>query len=122
MSNDNTPAGFGGVHIANVCGEIIAERCRQDERFGEQNHPDGTGLDFDDIRAEEARFGCELLAKSGALTWRAILREEVAEAFAESDPPKLREELLQVAAVAVAWVQAIDRHSIPWRYVVGVSL
>ena len=35
----------------------------------------------------------------------------VGEAFAESDPDKLRTELIQVAAVAVAWIESIDRNS-----------
>ena len=37
-----------------------------------------------------------------------LVREEVAEAFAESDPARLREELIQVAALAVSWVEKID--------------
>jgi len=44
-------------------------------------------------------------------TWEMILLEEVWEALAETDPVKLRAELIQVAAVAVAWVEDIDsRH------------
>jgi hypothetical protein len=43
------------------------------------------------------------------LTWRDILLEEVYEAFAETDSDRLREELIQVAAVALSWVDAIDR-------------
>jgi hypothetical protein len=35
----------------------------------------------------------------------------VAEALAEDDPTLLRAELIQVAAVAVAWVEAIDRRT-----------
>jgi hypothetical protein len=35
--------------------------------------------------------------------------EEVREAMAESDPAKLRVELVQVAAVSVAWIEALDR-------------
>jgi hypothetical protein len=40
-----------------------------------------------------------------------ILREEVYEAFAEEDPAALRTELIQVAAVAATWVDAIDRRA-----------
>ncbi|HYF53037.1 MAG TPA: hypothetical protein VEA41_02135 [Salinarimonas sp.] len=43
------------------------------------------------------------------MTYSQILAEEVAEALAESDPMLLRAELVQVAAVAVQWVEAIDR-------------
>jgi hypothetical protein len=43
------------------------------------------------------------------VTWAHILTEEFYEALAEADPEKLREELVQVAAVAVAWVECLDR-------------
>ena len=33
-------------------------------------------------------------------------------ALAEVEPAKLREELIQVAAVAVAWIEAIDRREV----------
>jgi hypothetical protein len=94
-----------------VLGEIAAERARQDEKWGEQNHPDGTGDYPEIIDADVARMACEGAAEGGYLDWLHILREEVAEAFAESAPDKLRAELVQVAAVAVAWVEAIDRRT-----------
>jgi hypothetical protein len=56
-------------------------------------------------------MACQSAADGGYLDWLHILREEVAEAFAESDPAKLRAELVQVAAVAVNWVEAIDRRA-----------
>jgi hypothetical protein len=93
--------------------EEVAERIRQDIKWGEQNHPDGTGDEPGSrIRvrqAEHAREVCQTHATEGTVTWLDILREEVAEAFAETDPANLREELIQVAAVATAWVEAIDR-------------
>jgi hypothetical protein len=55
------------------------------------------------------REACQMATADGRVTWRHILTEEVYEAFAESDPTKLRAELVQVAAVAVQWIQAIDR-------------
>jgi hypothetical protein len=87
------------------------ERQRQQAKWGEQNHPDGTGLDPDGDRelADLARNACNQAASEGRCTYRLILEEEVCEAFAESDPAKLRAELVQIAAVAVAWVEAIDR-------------
>lgn len=94
----------------NVTKEIEAEREAQDVRWGEQNHPDGTSETFTS-RADEARATADLEANLGSLTWRHILEEEVAEAFAESDPAKLRAELVQVAAVATNWIEAIDRRA-----------
>lgn len=91
--------------------EIARERSRQDARWGEQNHPDGTGGGNTGPAAIGARLACQIAAKDGTVSWRDILREEVAEAFAETDPVRLRAELIQVAAVAVNWIEAIDRRA-----------
>lgn len=89
--------------------EISAERTRQNVHWGEQNPPDGTGQPGDRGTADRQRERCAQAFEDGSGTWRHIIREEMAEAFAESDPARLRAELIQVAAVAVAWVEAIDR-------------
>lgn len=92
-----------------VLTEVLAERIQQDDQWGEQNHPDGTGIEGDAHRADQSKEINDYLVKLGTLTFRDILYEEVMEAFAERDVQRLREELIQVAAVAVAWVEAIDR-------------
>lgn len=91
-----------------VYGEVAEERIRQDRRWGEQNHPNGTGRHHR-READVVREDCEEAFAGGYGTWRHILAEEVAEAMAEEHPERLRAELVQVAAVAVAWVEAIDR-------------
>lgn len=106
--------------------EVARERSRQDAQWGEQNHPDGTGprqpisigiAYMGDVAAQMRRAANAAAGKvpglehHGPLTWRHILLEEVFEALAEDDPVKLRAELIQVAAVAVAQVEAIDRRS-----------
>lgn len=91
-----------------VLAEVAMERTRQDDKWGEQNHPDGTGEPGSRHLADWARAVCK--AKSPD-TWLKILLEEVFEAGAESDPALLREELIQVAAVATQWVEAIDRRT-----------
>ena len=67
---------------------------------------------FQTIRFDRRRhvwcLRCDEAAKSGTLTWRHILLEEVFEALAESDPAKLRTESIQSAAVIAAWVEDID--------------
>lgn len=104
---------------ARVLEEVSRERARQDEKWGEQNHPDGTLDDrhllgrahlprWSTIR-RDAQRRVDTLAELGRVEYIDILLEEVAEAFAESDPARLRAELIQVAAVAVQWVEAIDR-------------
>jgi NTP pyrophosphatase (non-canonical NTP hydrolase) len=70
--------------------QIEAERVRQDEKFGVQVHDH--------------------------FVWLAILSEEVGESaeavlhttFGDKGEKHLREELIQVAAVACAWIQSID--------------
>ena len=96
--------------LESVLVEIRAERGRQDAKWGEQNHPDGTGPQFAN-RAEYERIRTETAAADGTLTFRHVLAEEVAEAYAENDPDRLRAELVQVAATAICWIQAIDRRA-----------
>ncbi|MFI6298967.1 hypothetical protein ACIBEJ_45775 [Nonomuraea sp. NPDC050790] len=94
-----------------VLEEIAGERRAQDARWGIQDVPDGTSP----VRApaaDEAKRETSAAFDDGTLTWRHILAEEVLEAFAESDTEALRTELIQVAAVAVKWVQAIDRRAV----------
>ena len=102
-----------------VLAHVLDERRRQDVKWGEQNHSDGTGPDIRwqpgiqstataAVLADEFRRRCQANSP-GEDTWRDILLEEVAEALAENDPAKLRAELVQVAAVAVQWIEAIDR-------------
>lgn len=95
--------------------DVLAERARQDVKWGEQDHPDGTGpglIVFGDGAGsleKRARWRTDTAARYGRLTYEQILTEEWAEAVAQDDPVKLRAELVQVAAVAIAWVEAIDR-------------
>jgi hypothetical protein len=104
-----------------VLAELAGERIWQDAKWGEQNHPDGTG---DDVRLFDLdalpTFGvCARIARNDTdervtdqrSEWAPILLEEVFEALAEDDPARLRVELVQVAAVAVSWIEAIDRRA-----------
>lgn len=97
-----------GWDFWDVVDEVHDERESQDAKWGEQNHPDGTSDSYA-LNAHVARENYELAEK---LTWRHILTEEFYEALAETDPVKLRAELIQVAAVAVAWIEAIDRRGL----------
>lgn len=97
--------------LMSVLLELFQERARQDERWGEQNHADGTGRPGDEIVRDVAQRTCRQADAAGRVTWRDILLEEVAEAFAETDPAKLRKELGQAAAVCIAWMQGLDRRA-----------
>jgi hypothetical protein len=94
-----------------VEGDVRREREAQTDKWGEQNHPDGTGPEYGigQDQAHAWREVCQLAAANGTLTWRHVIQEEFFEALAEEDPDKLRTELIQVAAVAMTWVEAIDR-------------
>lgn len=72
--------------LTDIVNEIKEERQRQDNKWGEQNH--------------------------FAYKWLAILSEEVGEAAKaalEEKPLEYREELIQVAAVAVAAIESLHR-------------
>lgn len=88
---------------------VANERKAQTEKWGTQDWPDGTGSSLRFADADRAKKLCDEAHAAGRVTWRHILEEEVCEALAETDTKKLREELIQVAAVAVQWVEAIDR-------------
>lgn len=89
--------------------EVGLERERQDAKWGKQNHPNGTSrARWSEVR-DVQRIRTDARAAAGLTSFADILREEVYEALAEEAPAALRAELIQVAAVAVAWVEAIDR-------------
>ena len=71
----------------NVLNEVASERARQDAKWGEQNHH--------------------------PYKWLVILGEEYGEACRgayEKSRSSYRTELLQVAAVAVAAIESLDRN------------
>lgn len=100
--------------------DVAAERYRQIDRYGSNDDlEDGTGpetrwlLPFTTISAEaieaELRSDYEDYdLEMGKPTWCHLVREELAEAFKESDPVRLREELVQVAALCVSWIESMD--------------
>ena len=112
--------------------EINQERVRQDARWGEQNHPDvdrvlteragGCGVarmceKYGIPHPIRAQANCDGAAEIGQATWAHILVEEIAEAVeaatlaqtGRGSRAALRKELVQVAAVAVSWIEAIAR-------------
>lgn len=100
---------------------VFAERQSQEVRYGVGNLTieSGSGPDtawllpyssssaFDiqqTLRTDYEDFEDE----TGTVTWLHLVREEIAEAFQESDPTRLAEELIQVAALCVSWVERLD--------------
>lgn len=92
---------------------VAEERLNQIEKWGEQHHEDGTGASGWEHAANLWKaYNDNLVSLRGDTDWTGILLEEVYEALAEADVEKLRAELIQVAAVAVAWVEDIDSRSV----------
>jgi hypothetical protein len=88
---------------------VDTERQAQLAKWGDQHHPDGTGIsDAQRKLADDARAVCQQVFAEGKGDWAHILMEEIREAFAESDPAKLRAELIQSAAVIAAWITDLD--------------
>lgn len=79
-------------HNSRIWQDIADERDRQDAKWGDQSGNDN-------------------------FVWTAVLAEEVGEAaqaalqvsFGGGQPGHLRDELVQTAAVCVAWIEAIDK-------------
>lgn len=90
--------------------DVLLERARQDAKWGTGDHRDGTGHFLWMDLLEAARIlNDEATGGSAGPTWLAILFEEVMEAAVETDLVRLREELVQVAAVVFHWIEQIDR-------------
>jgi len=106
---DEPPISAARMALAVVLADLHDERGNQEAQWGEQSLPDGTGGPGTRELADEARALCKAAAKLGVVTWSDVLLEEVAEAAAEADLDRLREELVQSGAVIVAWIQHIDR-------------
>jgi hypothetical protein len=101
--------------------EVRAHRAWQAERYHDVNQtmPDGTGPDAQwipglpyDAATIETIFRLDWDYDRDPdpkeQSWMRLLREEVAEAFACPNTLCLREELVQIAAVAVSWIETLD--------------
>ena len=121
------PSRVGGRWVSpsrvRVLVNVHDERERQDRKFGrDRNHP----LAYSGFRgrpqdlcaayglpsAQEAQARCDAAMKAGRVTYGHILVEEVCEVFeavAGGDVVEMRKELVQVVAVGVAMVEALDR-------------
>ena len=98
-------------HTNDVLEQVNDERTRQDMKWGPQRHPDFLPDYPLSLEMEMAIKLTNYSFQNDKGTWSHILVEEVAEAIEEAkkgDLQKLKEELIQVAAVAVAWVEDIE--------------
>lgn len=109
--------GLVSTRQSKILEEIGDEREAQDRKWGQQNHPAGTGEQkYFPVRSgriaamnDEAHAICDARAGAKRLTWLDILTEEFFEYAAADDPGHEREELVQLAACCVARIEHIDR-------------
>lgn len=117
----------GSAALESVLHQIRLERARQDAKWGTNyadipdadpvllNRPGGAtpqrlAEDVEIPTADRAKFIMDKAIADGRPHFSAILVEEVAEAVdAIGDDRVLVGELIQVAAVAVKWIQAIEQ-------------
>jgi hypothetical protein len=92
--------------------DVAAERARQREKWPDcERLPDGTGGAGRPTYATIARNACDRAYREGRLTHSHVFEEEAMEVLDETDPAKLRDELVQVAAVCAKWIADIDARS-----------
>jgi len=112
-------------YTATVLEDVAVECLRLFELHGDQSAlADGTGpetcplLDLvtgsaGSVAAADlagaAIAATDRAAADGRATFAHVLLEELFEALSSADPSRLRGELVQVAAVAVQWVEVLDR-------------
>ncbi len=112
------------IVLSRIFGDIAAERSRQVQKWGVQNHaslipillnrPGGCDAarmceELEIPSETRAKFLCQ---SSQPDTFAAIAIEELSEAVSCLDDERaMRTELVQLAAVVVAWVEAIDRRT-----------
>lgn len=113
-------------HTLNILAEVAGERARQVAKWGRQDIPsvdaalsarDG-GCEAERMASEyeipgehRAKFLCENAFAMARGTFAHIAIEEVSEAVCAPDDQARRAELVQCAAVFVAWIEAIDRRA-----------
>jgi precorrin-6B methylase 2 len=108
---DYIPITLCNEHLS-ISQDILREVSRNLYRWGMQQHPDiyiGGSTQYGCPDNNVARAACERAAKEGRITWAHILVEEVAEALDTQSPADLRDELVQVAAVALDWIRDLDQ-------------
>jgi hypothetical protein len=104
--------------------QILLERLKQNEKWGEQNHPSVDPVLTDrpggctpermcenyDLPSENyAKNACNIATKNGKLTYAHIAVEEMCEVVSAPDDDARREELIQLGVVVMQWIECIDR-------------
>jgi len=107
---------------ANLLRDIVLERGNQINKWGDRSHPSAPwyrdGIDENSASVERqiagsmhraAKMDCARAYHAGMLTWWHIAWEELSEALDADSERERRAELVQLAAVCVAWIEDIDK-------------
>lgn len=95
-----------------IASEMMFERDRQDEKWGEQNHPIAEPHNPLGVRQafeHSTREHCEHAFEAKHGSWFDILHEELAEVNGTDDPAEQRKELIQLGAVVMGAIECLDR-------------
>lgn len=112
-----------------ILSEILAERTRQDDHHGQATHPDldtrdigfvthryygQAGERWQAINDERAQLThtqgrCRITEPHDHTAWDGLLLEKAYTAAAEAHPVRLRARLVDLAVLAVAWTEDVDR-------------
>ena len=86
-----------GLELIDILSEVIQERCRQEAKWGEQNH--------------KPVEWCAILGEEVGEVNKAALEAHFKQYYKDNDQlADYRRELIQVAAVAVAMIQSLERN------------
>lgn len=89
---------------------VLAERARQERKWGPQRHPSfGRDGPLTEDTVEQAKRLCEADFASADGNWCVIFNEEAFEAMSARDVPHLLAEQTQAAAVLAAWWECAKR-------------
>lgn len=89
--------------------DALVEVERSTEKHGDQRHrPIGTEPTVFAPLRDNAQMVVDSGLADGSATWTQIISEEMFEAFAEAEPEAVRAELVQVLAVVIKAIDAID--------------
>jgi len=78
--------------------DVMLERARQDSRWGEQDHPDEW---FFAILVEE-------VGETAKAMLEAHFQADYPGAYPDADPGRIQKELVEVCAVALAWLECME--------------
>lgn len=118
-----TPFEILSLNSTKISNEILEEVINQYNKWGIMNHPsiantlnpvNGPQISsyYEVPKEQRAKDLCEEAFASDNPSWGVIAVEELVESLTAFDPEHRREELIQLAAVCISWIDSIDRNEL----------